>query len=257
MNNLTNFPKTAFVFDVESIGLHGEAFAVGYCQVLLGTENLVKVSEGTLWFDPNDAEGSDSNREWIRDNVPDLPYSSKCRNAREFRDKFWNVLRQAMEAKSMIVADCNWPVESNFLSRCIKDDPINREWEGPYPLYDLVSMMLCNNVDPLETKPRIDSEMPPHHPLMDARQSARQLNDLYMDIVLHRELMQPEVLSDGGPWAIHNMPCCVHSQEKAVLNLNSGVFGPSWKAQREGYRLIKIDPRSHFVKWIVERFLVI
>ena len=65
------------------------------------------------------------------------------------------------------------------------------------------------------------------------------------------ELMKPKVTTDGGPWAEHNMPCAVRHDEPAVLDMNTGVFKPSWKAQREGWMLVKV-PR--WLRRIVKRF---
>jgi len=63
-------------------------------------------------------------------------------------------------------------------------------------------------------------------------------------------------LRQGGPadisvWTdgmigFHNMPCPVHGDtEKAVLSLSSRramIFAPSWRAQEEGWRLVKLEP---------------
>ena len=50
-----------------------------------------------------------------------------------------------------------------------------REWQGPYPLHDLASVILALGGNALELTERLPDELPAHHPLMDARQSARQL----------------------------------------------------------------------------------
>jgi hypothetical protein len=49
---------------------------------------------------------------------------------------------------------------------------------------------------------------------------------------------------DSGLVAIHNMPCMVQNGvyreiEPAVIDLNSGIFHPSWRAQRDGWFLIR------------------
>jgi len=62
---------------------------------------------------------------------------------------------------------------------------------------------------------------------------------------------KPTVITDGGPWATHNMPCAVLNQtEKAVLDMNSNVFQPSWKAQSEGWRLV--HARSWFQRFLLK-----
>lgn len=57
-----------------------------------------------------------------------------------------------------------------------------------------------------------------------------------------------------GPAATHDMPCCVDylAGEPAVLNTNTGVFGPSWAARRRGWRLVRAD--TVFQRWILRTF---
>ena len=51
-------------------------------------------------------------------------------------------------------------------------------------------------------------------------------------------LLQPTVITDGGPWAEHDMPCAVCRVRPAVLNLNVGMFEPCWTCQEQGFRLV-------------------
>ena len=74
-----------------------------------------------------------------------------------------------------LAADCNWPVEAKFLVHCVGEDPKAREWEGPYPFFDIGSILFAKGMDPLAKYPRIDGEECEHNPLHDARQSARLL----------------------------------------------------------------------------------
>lgn len=53
---------------------------------------------------------------------------------------------------------------------------------------------------------------------------------------------------DSGMAANHNMPCGVMNgvykdSEPAVLDLNCGVFHPSWQAQRDGWFLLRVRKR--------------
>lgn len=58
---------------------------------------------------------------------------------------------------------------------------------------------------------------------------------------MDRQRIQVEYI---GPAALHNMPCAVkHEDEPAVLNCNLGIFEPSWAAQREGWKLVRIESR--------------
>lgn len=49
-----------------------------------------------------------------------------------------------------------------------------------------------------------------------------------------------QIITDGGPWAKHNFPCPVLRNRHAVLNLGTGTFHPSWKAQEDGWTLIQV-----------------
>lgn len=51
------------------------------------------------------------------------------------------------------------------------------------------------------------------------------------------EIREPEVLTDGGPWAEHDMSCPVCGIRHSVLDLSYGVFLPCWVCQREGWQL--------------------
>jgi hypothetical protein len=47
------------------------------------------------------------------------------------------------------------------------------------------------------------------------------------------------VVTDGGPWAKHNMPCPVCQDNHAVLNMNTGVFGPCRVCEKDGWKITK------------------
>ena len=160
------------VFDVESIGLHGEGFAVGWVVVDQGGQRL---GEGLLACPPELCAGADRNRLWVHENVPLLAVTSPT--PKHLRDAFWQEWRRWADQGAVLVANCAWPVEANFLSACVRSSPEEREWTGPYPLLDLASVIWAKGRDPLAVSDRLADELPVHHPLMDARQSARQLLD--------------------------------------------------------------------------------
>ena len=94
---------------------------------------------------------------------------------RQVRGAFWDIWMRWKDHITAMVADCAWPVEVRFLIMCVDDDIGAREWQGPYPLHDLASMLLILGKDPLAVTERLPDELPAHNPLNDARQSARQL----------------------------------------------------------------------------------
>jgi hypothetical protein len=172
-------PQFYMVFDVESVGLHGEGFAVGW--VVVDTEGG-EVACGAHACDPRgreNASGDDEGRAWVLANVPHSVWGLGGRwdagTAYQAREAFWEDW-QAWKAKGAILAaDCPWPVEARFLAACVDDDPEARRWGGPYPFIDVASVRLAAGLDPLGTEERLPSELPIHDPLADARQSARLL----------------------------------------------------------------------------------
>ena len=158
------------VFDVESIGLHGDGFAVAWVVVNRGGQRL---DEGCMACDPAKCDGTDESRLWVAEHVPTLTVTSP--NKLHLRNSFWHEWRRCADQGAVLAADCAWPVEAHVLSACVRLNHSEREWQGPYPLHDLASVLLALGADALAVTERLPDELPAHHPLMDARQSARQL----------------------------------------------------------------------------------
>lgn len=158
-----------FVIDVESIGLHGEAFAVAWVAV----DGARTVGEEVIACLPERAVGRRSHREWCAANIPPIPATEPRPSC--VRDTFWIRWCEYKEQGYWLAADCCWPVEARFLAACVDDHVGERTWEGPYPLIDIGSVLFAVGLDPLGTYQRFPSELPVHDPLADARQSARLL----------------------------------------------------------------------------------
>lgn len=170
-----SLPKLYMVFDVESIGLHGEAFVVGY--VVVASETGHELEAHRVACSPDAARGSAASREWIAANCPPIP--ADATTPRVVRDCFWAAWQRWKASGAVLVSDCAWPVEARFLAACVDDDPATREWLGPYPLHDVASARLAKGFDPLATAERLPNELPQHDPLADARQSAR----LWLEVI--------------------------------------------------------------------------
>lgn len=160
------------VFDVESIGLHGEGFAVAG-GVFLG--NGACQYGFSFSCPPEKAEGNDSDRKWVDENI--CVMTETHRTPKAVRDAFWNewLKAKARYPEIIMAAECGWPVEAKFLESCVMDDIEKRNWEGPYPLLEIASIMLAAGMDPMAEYERKGNETPKHHPLADANQSARLL----------------------------------------------------------------------------------
>lgn len=159
---------TFMVFDVESIGLHGEGYAVGFVVV---TPDGRFVDEGRYACATSLAQGAREGRDWVKKNCPEL--RTTHRKPKEVRTAFWNKWKEWKGKGAKLIADCAWPVEAKFLAKCVSDEPSTRTWEGPYPLHDIASLLLAMGRDPLEKYPRQPDQLPEHDPLADARQSTQ------------------------------------------------------------------------------------
>ena len=174
-------PNYWLVFDVESVGLHGEGFAVAWVVTdSTGVEHEARREA----CPPSEARGSTSGRTWIRDNCPDLPVTKAT--PREVRQEFWRTWLRWKDQGAVMVADCGWPVEARFLAACVDDarpaatsdkTAVDgaREFEGPYPLHELASLLLGAGADPWKQPKRLPQELPEHDPLADTRFSVRLL----------------------------------------------------------------------------------
>ena len=161
--------KIWMVFDCESIGLHGETFAVGAAVI---DETGWTLEHYLFACNPDLAAGSTEGRLWVAQNCPVIP--SNCGSPLGVRNQFWAAWLKWKAQGAVLVADCQWPVEARFLIACIDDKPDERGWSGPYPMHELASFMTAAGMDPMATYDRLPDE-PQHDPLGDARQSARLL----------------------------------------------------------------------------------
>lgn len=164
-----------FVFDVESVGLYGDAFAVAGGVYAGGS-----AKPGTEFGFSCPVEhcgGDDEDRLWVQTNVPELVVTHRI--PRDVRQGFWHHLQYCLDRFPgiQVAAECGYPVETNFLSRCIKDSLVARKNLAPYPLHDISTLRLAAGFDPLATSDRRPLELPQHNPQADARQSARLLHE--------------------------------------------------------------------------------
>ncbi len=153
------------VFDVESTSLHGTGFAVGATVIYLRTGREIDK------FELMSAEGARDACEWVKNNVcPQLHDMPVCVSDRMLRDAFWEFYSKHRETCD-IWGDCVFPVETNFLSQIANDNLGQREFEMPYPLNDICTI-IGTALDRNENC-GISSSLRKHNPLDDARASAR------------------------------------------------------------------------------------
>lgn len=158
--------------DVESLGLHGEGFAVG---AVVFRDGIEVESFYHRCQDPDAAllkvmDPSDSS--WVRENVLPVLDSPTLGTAGQVREAFWKWWLVHQEEGAVLVTDVPWPVEANFLSACIRGNILERKWQGPYPIIDVASVLVSKG---WKRRDRKADELPEHNPVTDARYSGRLL----------------------------------------------------------------------------------
>jgi len=179
-----------FVFDVETVGLYGPPFALGY--VVCDKDGIELESNGfwvnvfqptTLQSYKQDWSFTDQDVKWVKENVlPAVRTSGENHlhertTMNELLLQFWKLWEFAkkMYPKMVLAADCPYPVETSFIKQVLElRDAANME-NSPYPFLDVASMLIARGLDPMADWQRYEEEKPIHNPLADARQSARLL----------------------------------------------------------------------------------
>ncbi len=157
------------VIDVESIGLHGEGFAVAW---QVATSSHADVLAQGLWACPPEAAaGSAPDRAWVAAHLPVLPVN--CPDPSAVRQHFWADWLHWRQQGAWMLADCAWPVEARFLNDCIRDGAPDAGQFGPWPLLDLaLARALWPELTTLAQQ-RLPDELPVHDPRADVRQTLR------------------------------------------------------------------------------------
>ena len=122
-------------FDVESNGLHGEAFAVAGVLMDADRKILSQLVTRCPIVGPVDA--------WVSENVlgPMQSIPESAPDAPTMRAEFWQWYLVAKSQADLIVAANPYPVEARFLIACQNDDMPGREFDHPFPYFDISSML--------------------------------------------------------------------------------------------------------------------
>lgn len=162
---------TLLSIDVESNGLHGEAFAVGAVLIKADATVLDEFSgrapiEGEIdkWVSKNVLPAM----EGVPENYPNLA---------KLQAAFWAWYQPLKEQADYVMVDNGYPVEARFLLSCQDEDIEGRYWDHPYPLLDLASLLLQAGVKPLAVRyqfvaEEIGEQNQQHNPRWDAWVSA-------------------------------------------------------------------------------------
>ena len=161
--------KNIFSFDCETDGLYGETFAVGV--FVLSPEGLIIDKFSGI------SQVEEVTNDWVKENViPNLEGLQKYPTCKQMRNAFWKfwMKHRGTGEKSLCtaIADFGIPVESGFFKQCVLDDLDNRQWNAPYPLHEVETLLIAKGVEP-DTNRIKYSEINPntvkqHNPVDDA-----------------------------------------------------------------------------------------
>lgn len=127
-----------FSFDAETDGLYGKVWAIG----AVVFESSIEVARFEGQISPDELEN-----EWVRESI--VPYVNlpMFENALLLREAFWNFWMTHKQG-AVCIADFGSPVESGLFRKCVEDELQTRQWDGPYPLHEVATMLFAANVDP-------------------------------------------------------------------------------------------------------------
>ena len=155
-------------FDLETNGLHGQAFAVG-AVIVDGQGDILDQFTGRT-----DIAGSVD--PWVKENVlpviEDMPIN--CKSYNELKEGFWNWYIEAEAKSDYVLVNNGYPVEYRFLLDCQEADIERRYWQHPFPILDLLSLLIQIGEEPHGNDNEFIREFfekyppKPHNPLWDA-----------------------------------------------------------------------------------------
>jgi hypothetical protein len=157
-------------FDLETNGLHGEAFAAGA---------VVMDASGQI-YDEFSARCKIVGQvdPWVENNVlpaiKDMPLTHKT--YKDLREAFWQWYLKAEENSDYVLVSNGYPVEYRFLLKCQEENLAERYWQHPFPIIDLTSLLI--QVGEESPKSQIIQQVIEsgnylrHNPLDDAKMSA-------------------------------------------------------------------------------------
>ena len=157
-----------FVFDAETDGLYGEAFAIA--AVVMDSDGNVLDRFCEKCVAPGITDP------WVTENCLPLLYDiPDCDSRVTLREHFWSFYMKWRET-CVIVADVPYPVEAQLLRVCVETNPSERTWLGPYPLIDVASVLFAHGLDPhLDRISFSGHSGEQHNPLDDAIASGKTL----------------------------------------------------------------------------------
>lgn len=158
-----------FYVDAECDGLYGAFLSVA---AMVTDENGRELDRFYVSVRANE---SDIQTDWVREHV--LPYLANAdeivNTEDELLDSFWEFWMKHRES-AVCIAYVQYPVEARLFSQCVMKAPEERTFLGPYPLYDLSTLLVARGLDPDQNMAELSGmELTEHDAMNDVRMMAK------------------------------------------------------------------------------------
>ena len=129
-----------FFVDAETDGLYGDFLSVA----VLVTDDC---GEETDRFYAA-VEAPEVRSAWVRENVlPSLTNAEELvPNEQALLERFWRFWLKHRE-QAVCIADVACPVEARLFAKCVEAELPQREFLGPFPIYDLATLLAARGID--------------------------------------------------------------------------------------------------------------
>ena len=167
--------KLVFV-DAETDGLYGMFLSVA----MVVTDSKGKEILDSLYIGLRNVEKL-ATEPWVRENVfGKMGNYESCDDETELLERAWSFWMKYAET-SYAVADVQYPVEARLFRKCVEKKPKERQWNAPFPLLDLSTVLFWEGYDPLINRLELQKEIDKtevHNALIDAKVTASVWNYL-------------------------------------------------------------------------------
>ena len=158
-----------FYVDAECDGLYGAFLSVA---AMVTDENGKELDRFYVSVRANE---SDIQTDWVREHV--LPYLANAdeivNTEDELLDSFWEFWMKHRES-AVCIAYVQYPVEARLFSQCVMKAAEERTFLGPYPLYDLSTLLVARGLDPDPDMAALSGmELTEHDAMNDVRMIAK------------------------------------------------------------------------------------
>lgn len=164
-----------FFVDAETHGLYGSFLSVA---AMVTDEEGEELERFYGAIELGEVEVTDP---WVREHV--LPYLSQAERffptEGELLDAFWDFWMKHREAAECI-ADVAYPVEARLFRRCVEKRLPESNFLGPFPLYDLSTLLRAKGLPPLAERTSLVREKRVAH---DAMNDVKMLAELWNRLI--------------------------------------------------------------------------